>query len=38
MGGLPETVSLSEKDSSSGNMQRRAEFFSPGSKKVMKVI
>lgn len=31
--GLPETVSFSEKDSSSGNMQRRAEFFSPGSKK-----
>lgn len=38
MGGLPETVSFSEMDSSSGNMQRRAKFFSPGAKKVMKVI
>lgn len=38
MGGLPDTVSFSEKDSSSGNMHRRAKFFSPGSKNIMEVI
>ena len=38
MGGLTEAVSFSEKDSPSGNMQRRAKFFRPESKKVIKAI
>lgn len=38
MGGLTETVSFSEKDSPSGNMQRRAKFFRPESKKIIKAL